>query len=223
MHRDLAEVYRGQAADGARPEHWSGPPEMVDRLAEVVGVDAGDHVLDLGCGVGGPARRLQALTGCRVTGIDLLPDVVSEARRRSAAEGEPLPVAAAAATALPFAPGSFDHAWALGVVAHLGDLEAFGREAVRVLRPGGVLAVTEAFWEGQRRPRFQETAPRPWRPLMVAELEEALLAVGLRVERRPWPGAGVPGALDASDLALRADLADGRLAPHLVLGRKAGS
>jgi SAM-dependent methyltransferase len=220
--RDLTRVYGSQATDPELSEHWSGPPAMVDRLAEELDVGPADLVLDAGCGVGGPARRLRRLVGCRVVGIDLLVPVVREARRRSVEDGSGVGFAAGSAAALPVGDGSVDQVWSLGVVAHL-DVGAFAWEAARVLRPGGILAVTEAFWDGRRSPRFEGSAPGPWSPLTVEALGAELRDAGLHVEVRAWPGEGIPGALDAEAADLRADLADGRLTPALVLGRKAGS
>jgi SAM-dependent methyltransferase len=215
---DLARAYGAQAGDPDLSEHWSGPPGMVDRLANRLSVSPSDAVLDVGCGVGGPAHRLRMLRGCSVVGVDVVLPVVAEARRRGARAGRPLPVAVASAVALPFEGASFDQVWALGVLAHLEDAAGFAGEAARVLRPGGVVAVTEALWDGRRSPRFASTAPRPWTPVASRAVREALEGAGLSVEEDTWPGAGIPGALEASDPALRADLADGRLVPGLLLG-----
>jgi SAM-dependent methyltransferase len=219
--RDLARVYGSQATDRELSEHWSGPPAMVDRLAEDLDVGPSDLVLDAGCGVGGPARRLRRLVGCRVVGIDLLVPVVREARRRSVEDGSGVGFVAGSATALPVRDGSVDQVWSLGVVAHL-DVGAFAGETARVLGPGGILAVTEAFWDGRRTPRFEGSAPGPWKPLTVGALKAHLRDAGLNVEVRAWPGEGIPGALDAEDMDLRRDLANGSLVPALVVGRKAG-
>ena len=218
MTTDLARAYGAQAADPGFSDHWSGPPAMVDRLANRLSVSRSDAVLDVGCGVGGPARRLRMVTSCSVVGVDVVLPVVAEARRRGARAGQPRLVAVASAAALPFEAASFDQVWALGVAAHVEDMAGFAREAARVLRPGGVVALTEALWDGRRRPGFASTAPRPWRPVTLRETWEALEGAGLSVEEDTWPGAGIPGALDASDPALRTDLADGRLVPRLLLG-----
>ena len=88
-----------------------------------------------------------------------------------------------------------------------------------MLRPGGWVAVTEAFWDGRRGPRFRGTAPQPWRPVTAAEALSALSYAGLeRASVMPWPGEGIP-ALPPSDPALAADLADGTLASRLIVAR----
>jgi SAM-dependent methyltransferase len=218
---DLGEAYAAQAAGRTVGDHWSGPAKMVDRLARLVDVSPGHVVLDVGCGVGGPARRLGALAGCRVLGVDLVAPVLREARRRT--EDPNLGFAVGAAEALPVADGSVDHVWALGVVAHLEKVMRFSGEAARVLCPGGTVAVTEAFWDGRRPPRFEAAAPSPWRRVTSADLLAALQRAGLQeVRRLPWPGTGLPGALDASDPLLRRDLEDRRLVPGLVVGRRLG-
>jgi len=56
-------------------------------LAADLGLGADDHLLDIGCGIGGPARRFASLAGCRVTGVDLTPSFVDAAGALSAAVG----------------------------------------------------------------------------------------------------------------------------------------
>ncbi len=56
-------------------------------LAAALAPEPETHVIDVGCGVGGPARLLAATYGCRVTGIDLTPTVVEAAAHLSARTG----------------------------------------------------------------------------------------------------------------------------------------
>ena len=215
---DLREAYLTHAADLEAPAHWSGPPEMVDRIAAALGTRPNHLVMDVGAGIGGPARRLAELVGCRVIAVDLLPELVT----RIPATPGPAMVqgVGGGAEALPFADHVADQIWCLGMVAHLPDLGAFAREIRRVVRPGGAVAVTEGFSDHEAPPRFAASAPRPWRALPTQELVDALGAARFAsVEVHPWPGHGIPGALEARDPLLQADLADGRLTPRLVLVR----
>ena len=49
-------------------------------LATAAGIESSTRVLDLGCGIGGPARYLAATFGCKVTGVDLSPSFIDAAR-----------------------------------------------------------------------------------------------------------------------------------------------
>src|SRR5207245_725298 len=99
-----------------------------------------------------------------------------------------------------------DQVWSLGATSHVVDHVAMGTEMARVLRPGGTLAVTEAFWEGRRTPRFAATAPQPWRPLTLGGFMSALEAGGLEdIRALPWPGRSAGGSLRPDDGELARD------------------
>ena len=214
---DLVHEYRWQARSGGS-EHWSGPPEMVERIARRLGTTSDDVVLDVGCGVGGPARRLAQLVGCRVIGLDILRDVLRAAAKRP---GPRVAYVAATAHAIPIRSGSVDQAWSLGVVAHLPDPAATAAELFRVLRPGGPVAVTEVFWEGRGLPRFVATAPKPWEPRTLSSVMSMFESAGfVDIRALQWPGAGLPGAYDPKDVELRRDLRDGRLVPGFVVAKR---
>lgn len=52
--------------------------EATDDLARLAVVAPGAHVLDVGCGLGGPARRLASVYGCEVVGVDITPGFLSD-------------------------------------------------------------------------------------------------------------------------------------------------
>ncbi len=215
----LGEFYEAQALEPGHPEHWAGPPEMVDEIATLLGTTSRHRVLDLGCGVGGPGRRLATLRGCRVVGIDLAPRVVEVARQLTHTPN--MCFMTASALALPFPDAVFDQVWSLGVVAHIRDRGGMAFELERVLVPGGVVCFTEAFWDGQRRTRFSEVAPYPWEPLTPQRLIDALRAAGLReISMLPWPGRRLWRVEDVGDDLLRADFQEGRLVSRMVIARK---
>lgn len=120
----------------------------------------GEHVLDIGCGIGGPARWIAAHYGCHVTGIDLTPEFCEAAKALTIATGQEAAVSfqQASATALPFADDSFDRAYSQNVVMNIADKAAFYFEAFRVLRPGG-RAVFSNLAAG---PNGDATYPTPW-------------------------------------------------------------
>lgn len=194
---------------------------MVERLVEVLGTVPGDLVADIGCGVGGPARRLARTVGCRVLGVDLLPGVLAMARDRAEHDrASSTRFVAGTAERLPLRSRAFDQAWALGVVAHVAPAP-FAADALRILRPGGSLCLTEVFWDGRRPVRFAARAPRPWRALRRAEVVRSLERAGFRdVRSLPWPGRAFQRDVDVADPSLRADLVDGRLRSGLIVARK---
>jgi ubiquinone/menaquinone biosynthesis C-methylase UbiE len=107
-------------------------------IADALDVTAGSHVVDLGTGLGGPARTLAELTGCHVTGIDLTPESCAAATALSAWTGlsdrTRFVVGDATATGLPDAAADA----ALTVQAmNIADKPGLDAEAFRSLRPGG--------------------------------------------------------------------------------------
>lgn len=117
-------------------------PLATEQLADAAGVVASDRVLDLGCGIGGPARRLARTRGCHVTGIDLTEEfceVARELNRRTELDGS-IEVRQGDVTDLPFADGSFDVVWTQHVTMNVADKASLYAEARRVLVPGGRFA-----------------------------------------------------------------------------------
>jgi cyclopropane fatty-acyl-phospholipid synthase-like methyltransferase len=116
------------------------------RFFQRLGLCAADHVLDVGCGSGGPALFLAREIGCRVTGID-----VNEAGIRS---GEILARQSGMAEAvvfrrvdvretLPFPDAGFDALVCMDVICHLPERTRLFVECRRILRPGGRMLFTD--------------------------------------------------------------------------------
>jgi len=137
----LGEKYAGELS----PHVWS---HLLARktamLSQALEGRAGRGI-DLGCGLGEQARKLRDL-GHRVVGIDTARGLLLAGANRARVGGSPVPVANARIGQLPFADGSFDFAYAVGALHHLGGPDAQTEalhEAARVLEPGGLLLVHE--------------------------------------------------------------------------------
>lgn len=118
------------------------------------------HVLDVGCGVGGPAREIARFTGARVTGITINEYQVQRATRYAAQDGLAARCRFVAGDfmQLPFAEASFDAAYAIEATVHAPRLASAYAEVFRALRPGGVFGVyewvmTDAYDDGDARHR----------------------------------------------------------------------
>ncbi len=121
-----------------------GPTEMLTasvapRLVRLAGVTAGARVLDVGCGTG-VAALTAARLGATVTGIDLTPELVAQARANASLMGLGVDLREADAEALPFEDASFDIV--LSQFAHMfaPRPEVATAEMLRVLKPGGTIA-----------------------------------------------------------------------------------
>jgi ubiquinone/menaquinone biosynthesis C-methylase UbiE len=92
-------------------------------LAKLAGITADMSVLDIGSGIGGPARFLAASYGCRVTGIDLSETFVNAARHLTERTGqsELVSFGSGSALELPFDDGGFDAALLLHVAMNISD------------------------------------------------------------------------------------------------------
>jgi erythromycin 3''-O-methyltransferase len=116
-------------------------------LADRAEIGAHDRVLDVGCGYGASSRDLATVWDCKdVIGIDVTEPMLAEARRESVRTGldERTSFFKMNATELGFADASFTRVLAVDCACHFAPREAFFREAHRVLRPGGVLAIADA-------------------------------------------------------------------------------
>ena len=111
-------------------------------LARLAGITADMSVLDVGSGIGGPARFLAATYGCQVTGVDLSEPFVDAARYLTERTGQSELVSfdTASALELPFDDGHFDVVVLQHVAMNISDRARLYREIRRVLKSGGKFA-----------------------------------------------------------------------------------
>lgn len=238
----IAEHYRGDGLmariEAALAAHGATPPLDIDTLALFdefhiggraatqallpgLAVTATSRVLDLGCGLGGPARFIARTTGARVTGIDLTPDFVAAAQaliglallldRVQVLQGDVLH--------LPFADDSFDATYMIHVGMNIADKPALMRSVARVLKPGGRFVLYDVM---ARSHSAAPGYPVPW----ASSAAQSALAEP-RAYRAALTAAGfaILSETDRSDL-LRPPPAGASAQPlglHLVMGPESGT
>jgi SAM-dependent methyltransferase len=155
-------------------------------------VDAGDLVLDMGCGGGRHAFALYKL-GAHVVALDRDAAELKDVAGMFAALSPEVPAGARAqavrgdAYRLPFADGTFDAVIAAEILEHLPDDAAAMAELARVLKPGGRLAVTVPRWLPEHvcwalSPAYHSNEGGHIRIYRADELRARLEAAGLQVE-----------------------------------------
>ena len=111
-------------------------------MAQKASIDQASKVLDLGCGNGTTAIWLCEFLECEVVGVDLSGVRIGNAREDLQQQPSEVKIRVgfeqASVTALPFADGSFTHAWSQGTIYHIPDKEKALREAYRVLADRGI-------------------------------------------------------------------------------------
>lgn len=159
--------------------YWETPDEdapldvaalrLTDMVIDRLRVDEAHHVLDVGCGIGGPALRTARRTGARVTGITVSEAQIDQAKAlaQDVDLAGRLEFRLADALNLPFPDGSFDAVFALESMMHMPDRRQVLGEISRVLRPGGRLVLTDFF---ERAP-----IPEVHRPFVDLLRESSLL------------------------------------------------
>jgi sarcosine/dimethylglycine N-methyltransferase len=153
-------------------------------LGKLAGITADMSVLDIGSGVGGPARFLAATCGCRVTGVDLSEPFVEAARYLTERTGQSGQVSfqTASALELPFDDGRFDAVLLQHVAMNISDRARLYREIRRVLKSGGRFATFDVVLNSGE-PHY----PLPWARtpatsflLTAAATREAIEPAGFR-------------------------------------------
>jgi SAM-dependent methyltransferase len=154
-------------------------------LARLAQITQEMSILDVGSGIGGPARFVAASYGCRVTGVDLSESFVAAARYLTERTGQVGQVSfeTASALALPFDEGRFDVVLMQHVAMNIAERARLYSEIRRVLKEGGRFATFDVVLE-KSEPHY----PVPWAGtqatsflLTAAATLTAIEAAGFRV------------------------------------------
>ena len=235
--RLLEAVLDGLRAAGKNPDRLApadmmgtdefhiGGAEATKELAAQLGLAPGMRVLDIGSGLGGPARQMAA-SGAHVTGVDLSEEYVAVAaelsRRMGLAERVAFRQGDAAAMDLPQA--GFDGATLLHVGMNIADKPALFRAVHRAVKPGGFFAVYDVMQVGAGELAF----PVPWSSAPETSFVEPPSAYRAALEQA---GFRVAGERERGEFAraffaaMRARMAQAGGPPpvglHLVMGATA--
>lgn len=206
-------------------EFHVGGLDATRELAAQMELEPGLRILDVGSGIGGPARYFASEHQCKVTGVDLTEEFVQVARsltRRTKLD-HLVEFVQASARDLKFKPESFDRAYMIHVGMNIADKAGVFREVRRVLKPGGKFAIFDILRAGDAPMTF----PVPW-----ASSEEtsfvvdkgnyrgALEKAGFHVEQERIRTAF---AIEFTERAIARAAQGGQpaLALHLLMGDKA--
>jgi sarcosine/dimethylglycine N-methyltransferase len=168
-------------------DHFHGKGVVAtEELAAALQPKASDRLLDIGCGIGGPARWIAAKYGCAVTGVDLTAEFCEAARELNSLCGlaDRVRILHASALSLPLPDNSFDRAYSQAALMNISDKRGVFREAFRILGAGGTLALFLAGTGSAGEPYY----PLPWArttaiSFLVApdEVERDLNAAGFEI------------------------------------------
>lgn len=191
QRRLIVDQFTRQAEPFARlPAHST--DESIRLVVEAAGIGPEDTILDVACGPGLLACAF-ARTARHVTGIDLTPAMIEQARARQESEGlANLSWHVGDVTSLPFADGSFSVAFSRYSFHHLLDPSGVLAEMVRVTRRGGRVVVVDVYTSGPEQADAYDHVerlrdPSHVRALGLGELTDLLRDAGLRdVETRRY-------------------------------------
>lgn len=207
---------------------------FVHELVRWSGLDqlpAGSRLLDVGCGIGGSARILARDYGFEVLGISISPAQIARAAALTPPSLPNCSFQVMDALDLAVAEGSFDAVWSVEACPHMPNKQRYADELLRILRPGGHLAVADwnrrdpadgamtglerlvmrQLLEQWAHPEFASIAS------LCRNLETSPWAGGMAVTSGDWTAATLPSWIDSIAEGLRRPGAVLNLGPRAVL------
>lgn len=191
-----------------------------------IGIRPEDHVLDVGCGIGGASRFAARTYGCQVTGIDLTEEYVETGNTLCSWLGleHRVKLSQGNALAMSLPDATVDKAFMLHVGMNIPDKASLAMEVWRVLRPGGIFGIYDIMEVGGDQLKY----PVPWATVAKASslaspanYKHSLMAAGFQIvserDRREF-------ALDFFErLKANSAVADGPppLGLHILMGKEA--
>ncbi|MCA1715507.1 MAG: methyltransferase domain-containing protein [Actinobacteria bacterium] len=228
--RAAGKVPDALAADDLAPVdqfHTRGKDATLE-LARLAGVTPEMRVLDVGGGLGGPARTLASEIGCSVEVLDVTEEFcrAGEMLTTRTGLGDLVSFRHASALDMPHSDASFDAVWMQHSSMNIADKERLFAEIQRVLRPGGHLALHEIM-AGPVAPIY---FPVPWARgpeinFLRPPEEVRALITGTGFEELAWMDETASALRWFRERLAAADAASGELPPlglHLVLGADLG-
>lgn len=163
--------------------------QLIERLVQVAGLQKGCTILDVGCGFGGTALYLAKKLGAKVTGITISPVQVEMANTSAERERADATFLLMDAEEMDF-DQRFDVVWSTESVSHFQNVPKFFAAAANVLKPSGILALTDWFQKEQLTAAENKKFIEPIEKSMMVQLhtmrsyEEWTRANGLNLTAR---------------------------------------